>query len=294
MAGSFGPGKVQFPQLSSDPTGADGDAHYNSTDGVFRFRSQGEWVDVGTVVLDGSTEALAAPSGTYLYDELGYTTDGIYWIKPTNYGGSAIQCRVWFSNSSYGRGAVLVASYGSQSGFAQSNYSSGINTSDLTNNNYFSSQNNSRPSVLPRDFINALVADSTTNHTMGGICAAQSGNTYFQYRDISAPSKGTAGSGSLDMWRYMFATGAANNNLQFRMSGRLSNNDNPSGQISRSFTFGSWYTYTGGRGGSDGANNYHYMPDDETGGGEWWFRENEDDSCHQAYGRAGNDLAFVW
>jgi len=245
---------------------------------------------------DGSTSALAAPSGTYIYDLTGTTTDGLYWIKPTNYSGSALQCRVWMSNSSYGRGATLVASYSTLNGFRQDQNTGGRNVSYINSTiNPFSSQHNSNgPSVYPKTFVNALVADSTTNHTMGGIVSTNSGTTYFQFRGISETSKGTTGAG-YDMWYYMYATGAMNNNTQIRISGRLNSNNSPSGQISdTSWTFGSWYTYNGGRGASDGTDSYHYMPDDETGGGEWWFRENIDDSCHQAYGRAGNDLAFVW
>ena len=73
MAG-FGPDKVAYPQLTSNPTGADGDAYYNSADGVFRFKAEGTWVDVGQGGLDGSTAARAAPSGTYLYDNFGLLT----------------------------------------------------------------------------------------------------------------------------------------------------------------------------------------------------------------------------
>ncbi len=282
--------------ISGDPNNVDSQTTYNftaaATDNAGNQTTRTFSIILNPVA-DGTTSARAAPSGTYLYDTFGYTTDGLYWIKPTAYSGSPIQCRVWFSNANYGRGAVLIASYASQGGWAQSDYTGGSNTSNLTNNNYFSSQNNSAPAVLPRDFINALVKDSTTNHTMGGFVCAMDGVTYFQTRDTTQNSKGTTGR-DINMWRYMFATGEANNNLQMRNSGRLGVNWNPSEQISGSFSLGGWYTYTGGRGSNDGGNNHHYMPDDETGGGEWWFRENIDDSCHQAYGRAGNDLAFVW
>lgn len=295
MAG-FGPDKVAYPQLTSNPTGADGDAYYNSADGVFRFKAEGTWVDVGQGGLDGSTAARAAPSGTYLYDNFGISTDGLYWIKPTQYTGAAIQCRVWFSNATFGRGAVCVASYSSLSGFRQDQNTSGRNTSYITStiNPFITQHQSNGPTVLPKTFVNELVKDSSTNHTLGGFVSNLSGTTYFQFRGISESAKGTLGTGT-DLWRYMYATGASNNNTQIRHSGRLSNNHTPAQQISNSsWSYSSWSTYNGGRSGSDGANDYHYMPDDETGGGEWFFRENQDDSCHQAYGRAGNDLAFVW
>lgn len=56
--------------------------------------------------LDGSTEALAAPSAIYLRDEIGITTSGNYWIKPTNYSGAAV--RLWCDMSNTGGGWVLI------------------------------------------------------------------------------------------------------------------------------------------------------------------------------------------
>ena len=54
---------------------------------------------------DGSTEALAAPSGQHVYDLVG-ATSGVYWIKPTGYTGSAIQ--LYVDNTNVGGGWVQI------------------------------------------------------------------------------------------------------------------------------------------------------------------------------------------
>jgi hypothetical protein len=108
--------------------------------------------------------------------------------------------------------------------------------------------------------------------------------TFWQIRPLSAPAKGTTS--TVDMWRYVFATGEANNNVQMRVNTDAQSNvgwNSYSFHNTRSIPWGSWFTYTGGRSASDGSNGHHYMPDDETSGGEWMFRENNDDTGTRAY-----------
>lgn len=57
-------------------------------------------------IKDGSTAALAAPTAQHLYD-LGIRARGLYWIKPTGYGGSAQQIYCDFDTDG---GWMLVAS----------------------------------------------------------------------------------------------------------------------------------------------------------------------------------------
>ena len=72
----------------------------------------------GVVPLDGSTEALAAPSAIYLRDTIGITTSGNYWIKPENYSGAARL--LWCDMTNQGGGWVLIGK-----GRADSNNNSG-------------------------------------------------------------------------------------------------------------------------------------------------------------------------
>ena len=65
--------------------------------------------------LDGSTAALAAPSAKYLRDDIGLTSNGYYWIKPTGYTGSAysVYCILngGTSNRHFGGGWTLAMSF---------------------------------------------------------------------------------------------------------------------------------------------------------------------------------------
>lgn len=242
-------------------------------------------------VAPGLSSANPARSGTEIYDWMvanGQTsfTNGNYWIKPLAYTGSPIECFVWLENNSFGRGAVLAGTLDTESGFAMSNYADGKNITNVKNYHTSLPGINSA-ALLPRDFINALVKDSTTNHIIGGMSANLNGpnyGTFWQIRPISAPAKGTTS--TVDMWRYVFATGEANNNVQMRVNTDAQSNvgwNSYSFHNTRSIPWGSWFTYTGGRSASDGSNGHHYMPDDETSGGEWMFRENNDDTGTRAY-----------
>ena len=226
-----------------------------------------------------------ARSGTQIAD-LGFTTNGNYWIKPTGYA-DAIECFVWLSNPSFTRGAVLCGALDSESGFAMSNYAAGKSVTSVKNY-HTSLPGINNGALLPKDFINALVKDSTTNHIVGGMTSQTNGSgagTFWQMRQLSAPAKGTVG--TVDLWRYIFATGEANNNVQLRVNTDARSNvgwTTYGFHDTRSFSWTSWITFTGGRSSTDNANDHHYMPDDETGGGEWLFRENADDIALRAYG----------
>jgi len=233
------------------------------------------------------TLANPARSGTQIADELGATTNGLYYIKPNGYSGDAIECFVWLENSTFIRGAVLCGAFDSESGFAMSNYAAGKNITSLKNY-HTSLPGTNNCALLPRDFINALAKDSTTNHIVGGITGNTNGSghgTFWQMRPVSAPAKGTTS--SVDMWRYVFATGESNNNVQLRVNSDARTNvgwNSTNFHNTRSISWNSWGTFTGGRSSSDGSDSHHYMPDDETGGGEWMFRENADDIPLRAYG----------
>lgn len=68
------------------------------------FGSQGKF---GKARIDGLTQATAAPSGVYLRNTLGITTDGVYWLNPT--GSNAFQAYV--INSRDGGGWVKFLQY---------------------------------------------------------------------------------------------------------------------------------------------------------------------------------------
>lgn len=272
-----------FTVTANDTTG-------NTTDRAFSITRK--WKD-------GSTSALAAPSGVAIYDLTGTTTNGTFWIKPTAYSGSAIECFVWMENSSFGRGAVLVAAFTDHSGFAMSSNTGGTNESSVKNY-HTSVPSSSSTALLNKNFINALVRDSSGNHTFGGVLGNGAGagyGTFFQVRDTSNNTKGTTGNASFDAFYYYYATGAANNNTQIRINTDARTNvswNSYSFHNSRSFSFGSWGTYTGGRSASDGTNTYHYMPDDESGGGEWLFRENDDNTPRDGYSSNTVSNAYIW
>lgn len=57
-------------------------------------------------MINGLSEANAAPSAVYLRDTVGVTTSGNYWIKPTGYSGSAVL--LWCDMTNMGGGWVLI------------------------------------------------------------------------------------------------------------------------------------------------------------------------------------------
>ena len=86
---------------------------------------------------------------------------------------------------------------------------------------------------------------------------------------------------SHDAWRLVYASGSMNNQWQSRHL--LDTNQNSSTWWkTQTSVGGSFINYNSGRSGSDGNNDYHYLPDDYTNANEWLFRENLDDDCGTA------------
>jgi hypothetical protein len=57
-------------------------------------------------MINGLTEATAAPSPSYLKNTLGYTSSGNYWIKPTGYSGAAVL--LWCDMTNLSGGWALI------------------------------------------------------------------------------------------------------------------------------------------------------------------------------------------
>ena len=79
---------------SSDPSGLgasdEGSVYYNSTDDKLKTWDGSAWNTVAPVL---GTQSNPALSGKHLVNN-GVSTSGNYWIKPTGYTGSAIECYV--------------------------------------------------------------------------------------------------------------------------------------------------------------------------------------------------------
>lgn len=135
--------------------------------------------------LDGSTEALAAPSALYLRNELDVRTSGNYWIKPSNYPGAAVQ--VWCDMTNLRGGWVLIGKG------RQSNDNSGgwfgteneLNVSGLLQANAFSAG----VSKLSSSFVNYLM-----NGTANG-WKNFDGENYLVANRISNATDGYSGVG---------------------------------------------------------------------------------------------------
>lgn len=242
---------------------------------------------------DGSTQALAAPSGVYIADLTSTTTDGNFWIKPAGES-TAIECFVLMQNASFGRGAVLAAVFSeSHPGFTMSGNTGGLDASNLKNYSQTAVGNNSTR-LLPKSFINNLVKEKTGNHTYGGFLSRENSTDAIalQLRKIGESAKGTVGA-TYDPYVYVYNTGSSNNNVEMRIT-TFNDGNSISAYKSASFTFSSYATYTGGRAGGDNQNNYHYIPDDHFTGGEWMFRENNDNTPRAATGNGTMSMLYIW
>jgi hypothetical protein len=129
---------------------------------------------------DGSTEALAAPSALHLRDNLGITTSGNYWIKPTGYSGAAVL--VYCDMTNLGGGWVLIGKgrastdngggwFGTENevsvtGLQQANaFSAGVNKVSSSFVNYL--MNGTANGWNNSDARNYLVANRISNATDG-------------------------------------------------------------------------------------------------------------------------------
>jgi len=142
--GSLGPNGLQLPTFSSDPSSpAIGQVYYNTAKGGVFVWNGTSWTEATNVVLDGSTEAKAAPNATYLAN-LGLSS-GQYWIKPES-AFQAYYCDVSIGTAANGRLANWVkvagmssAGYTGDAGLANMP-STLLNTSYLSNNSHFNSE----------------------------------------------------------------------------------------------------------------------------------------------------------
>ena len=124
--------------------------------------------------LDGSTEALAAPSGSYIRN-IGITTDGTYWLKPV--GGSGTATQAYVMNSIHGGGWVKFIQYYNNSSVGA------ITSGQNLNGSWVQSARNLNSGVLNRTDVLALQSTGT--------------NTGFLMTRYSGPN------GKYRYWRYV-------------------------------------------------------------------------------------------
>ena len=139
----------------------------------------------GVVPNDGSTENRAAPSAAYLRNDLGITTSGNYWIKPTGYSGTAKL--LWCDMTNLGGGWVLIGK-GRQSSDNNGGWfgtESELSVSGLLQANAFSGG----ISKVDQEFVNRLMNGTTSGWTNGNA------NNYMVANRISNASDGYAGIG---------------------------------------------------------------------------------------------------
>jgi hypothetical protein len=87
-----------------------GQMRFNSTTNGFEGYGGTSWLAIGSPTLNGSTEALAAPSARHIKNINPSATNGIYWIKPAgSYTGSAYQ--LYCDMTGDGGGWILVFAY---------------------------------------------------------------------------------------------------------------------------------------------------------------------------------------
>ena len=143
---------------------------------------------------DGSSSALAAPSGQHIYD-LGITTNGVYWIKPDNYSGSAVQ--LYVKNDVVGGGWMLVwkasrtlrAAGGSLS-ISDIMTTDAVDTAELQQNRI-----GDYHSRVSWDFMNKLAAMSNHRKAMMGLYDTPYGqydSSYVFAQKLTSTGRGTS------------------------------------------------------------------------------------------------------
>tara|TARA_Y100001937_G_C7116146_1_gene330212 strand:+ start:1035 stop:1931 length:897 start_codon:yes stop_codon:yes gene_type:complete len=275
---------------SSDPTGFgasdEGSVYYNSTDDKLKVWDGTAWDDVGAIAL--GTQLNPAYSGKHLKDN-GVTNSGNYYIKPNGYTGNAIECYVDMDVA--GGGWVLCGAFASESNFEMRLHTAGKDASNVKNYPTTApSSSMGGPKLLPKDFCNKLFHQSNsstdttyTDYQMLTVCGRSVGGTIVvEYR-----AKSSNRTSSHDAWRLVYASGSMNNQWDSRHVADSGQNSSTWWQTQTSLS-NPWVTFNSGRAGSDGANNYHYIPDDYTGGSEWLFRENIDDTCSESISASSN------
>ena len=263
--------KVPVGTTAQRPTGSQGMLRINTTSKNLELYGNTGWVNVvSTEELGTSTNP--AKSGKVLYN-LGKSS-GNYYIKPDGYTGAAIECYV--DMTTHGGGWVLVASFTPHSGFEMSSNTGGLNTSSVKSY-YTTKPPNGNTRLLPKDFINYLAHQNTTNGTDSDYSImgvhGRSGTGYVHW-EVKANTSNR--SPSFDFYRAMYKSNNANNNMDFKIRQETSTNSTTD-YVGKSIS-GSYSNYNGGRAGTqDGNGSYHYLIDDHYGGYEWAFRENVDD-----------------
>ena len=275
---------------SSDPTGLgasdEGSVYYNSTDDKLKTWDGSAW---NTVSPSLGSQTNPAYSGKHLKDE-GITTSGNYYIKPTGYTGNAIECYVDMDVA--GGGWVLCGAFASEANFEMRLHTAGKDASNVKN--YPTTAPGSisgGPKLLPKDFCNKLFHQNSsstnttyTDYQMLSVCGRSAGGTIVvEYR-----AKSSNRTSSHDAWRLVYASGSMNNQWDSRHSADSLQNSSTWWKTQTDLSGSSWVTFNSGRNGSDGANDYHYIPDDYTGGSEWLFRENLDDTCSESISASSN------
>ena len=282
---------------SSDPTGLgasdEGSVYYNSTDNKLKAWDGTAWENAGGASV--GTQNNPAFSGKHLKDE-GITTSGNYYIRPNGYTGSAIECYVDMDVA--GGGWVLCGAFASEANFEMRLNTGGKDASSVKN--YATTAPGSisgGPKLLPKDFCNYLYHQnsSTTNtaytdYQMLTVCGRGGNGTIVVEYQANSGNRNS----SHDAWRLVYASGSMNNQWQSRHVVDAGQNSGTWWQTQTDLSGSSWVNFNSGRAGSDGANNYHYLPDDYTGGTEWLFRENIDDTCSESNSSGSGNVPCIF
>jgi hypothetical protein len=176
--------KYEYPVSGNFTAGGD-TANYYYVESVFDSSNFNlSRIKGGVVPNDGSTENRAAPSALFLRNDLGITTSGNYWIKPTGYATAKL---LWCDMTNLGGGWVLIGK-GRQSSDNNGGWfgtESELSVSGLVQANAFSAG----ISKVDSEFVNRLM-----NGTTSGWQNANANNFLVANR-ISNATDGYAGIG---------------------------------------------------------------------------------------------------